>query len=241
MRATLLPFLLALVLAAPASAQDEGVQLDRIEVTGSRISYRDLLDTPAIAITRPGDYLLQEVVLVNDSRAEDVRRRELQQTTARIIAAGEGRYQVLHGDAYRVVLTRAKHDVEPEEDAKRPDTSRLTLQIRAELGGDARGAEAIIDRMRSFIGGIEGVGRTEIETVGETALGMVRPERFRYELIQAIAEDTRRVTDTLGLDCSVTLEGLNSRIEWERVSAAELLLFLPYSMTIDGCRANATP
>ena len=228
-----------LFVTASASAQEEGTALDRIEVTGSRITYRDLLDTPAISITRPGDYLLQEIRLVNDSRAEDIRMRELHQTIVKLLEASGERYRLLHGDAYRIVLDRANHAVEPdepEEDEERPDTSFITLQLRIDLNGRIAEAESIIQEMREFARDAQGVGRTEIETVGETALGMTRPERFRYELIAAIARDTSAVTKALELACRIDIEGLNSRIEWQRVSAAELLLYIPYSMKIAGCR-----
>lgn len=235
------PFAILLFAAAAVSAQEEGTQLDRIEVTGSRITYRDLLDTPAISITRPGDYLLQEIRLVNDSRAEDIRTRELHQTILKLLDAGGDRYRLLHGDAYRAVLDRANHAVEPEEDEERPDTSFITLQLRIDLEGRIAEAESIIQHMREFARDTQGVGRTEIETVGETALGMSRPERFRYELIAAIARDTGEVTKALELACKIDIEGLNSRIEWQRVSAAELLLYIPYSMKVAECQPGSAP
>ncbi len=57
-------------------AQDRE-QLDTITVVGSRMSYRDLLDTPAVALVKPGDYLLQPIVLYNDTRNEQARKQEL--------------------------------------------------------------------------------------------------------------------------------------------------------------------
>ena len=221
--------------ALSALAQDEAASLDRIEVTGSRISYRDLLDTPAVSITRPGDYLLQEFRLENDTRDKSGRERELHETIAKLLSAGGGRYGVLFGDAYRITLDRGNYKVDLEEDGKRPDTSGVTLQLRAELGSDARQAEAMALAMQKFLREATRVGRTEVEVVGETAPGMGKPERFRYELISAISQDTTQVMQSLGLQCSVELDGLNSRIEWQRVSAGELLLYIPYTMTINGC------
>jgi hypothetical protein len=58
---------------------------------------------------------------------------------------------------------------------------------------------------------------------------MGKPERFRYDLISAISQDTTQVMQSLGLQCSVELAGRNSRIEWQRVSAGELLLYIPYT------------
>ena len=70
-------------------------------------------------------------------------------------------------------------------------------------------------------------------------LVMNKPERFRYELIDAIAKDSKRLMDAMALDCKVEVDGLNGRVQWERASAAELLLYIPYRMTISECRTGA--
>ena len=62
---------------------------------------------------------------------------------------------------------------------------------------------------------------------------------IRYELIDAIAKDSKRLMDAMALDCKVQIDGLNSRVQWERASAAELLLYIPYRMTISECRSDA--
>jgi len=99
------------LLAATASA-DEASTLDRIEVTGSRISYNDLVDTHAISITKRGDYLSQSITLVNDTRDEAGRHREIHGTIEKLIARAGDTYSVLHGDTYPSVLDRANHQVE---------------------------------------------------------------------------------------------------------------------------------
>jgi hypothetical protein len=225
-----------LLVAGTVGAQDDGSStLERIEVTGSRLTYDELLGTPAIAITRPGDYLLQEVRLVNDSRDAEVRKRELHETIAALLAAAPRGTTVLHGDTYRIELDGGNHRVEVEKDEKRADTSTVSVYVRAPVGNLPSEAEERIRALREFASGARRVGRTEIDLVGETALGMNRPERYRYELLDAIAKDARRVTEAMQLDCRIALEGLNSRLEWERVSAAELLLYIPYTMTISEC------
>src|SRR5690606_25204127 len=71
-----------------------------------------------------------------------------------------------------------------------------------------------IERLREFLRESPMVGRTEIQLDPDTALGMRRPERYRYELIDAIAADSQRLRKTMGEGCEVALDGLNSRIEW---------------------------
>ncbi len=239
-RIALLPLcLLSLALPVTAHAQDSSDELDTVVVTGSRIGYSDLLDTPAVSLTKPGDYLLQTIVLSNDSRDAELRKREVHETIAQLVAATGSRYVVFHVDEYRVALNRDNYQIDLEEDDKRPDSNLVSLQIRVGIGGDPAKAEAIIAEMRRFIRSANKVGRTEIDIKGDTALVMNKPERFRYEIIDAIAKDSKRLMDAMALDCKVEIDGLNRRVEWERASAAELLLYIRYSVTISDCRKSA--
>src|SRR4249919_3560115 len=205
MKRLLCSLVILLVPAATAVAQDETATLERVEVTGSRISYRDLQDTPAISITKPGDYLLQSLTLINDSRQEEDRKREIYATIEKMIARTGGKYTILFGDAYRVALDKSNLQVELAKDDKRPDVSRVVLQVRVDVAGSGAGGEQQVKALREFVQQTPKIGRTEIDVDAETALGMNKPERYRYELIAAIAEDSRRVGANLGAGCKVEM------------------------------------
>jgi hypothetical protein len=237
--------LLALAaIAPPASAQDGNERLETIVVTGSRISYRDLLDTPAVSITRPADYLLLQITLVNDTRSEEGRRNEIYATIQKMLHQADKRFQLEYGgDAFISALDDKNFRIPLEKDEKRADVSKVSLFVRTSIGGDPGKAEELTRALHDFATKAEKVGRTEIEPDKETALSLARPERFRYDLIKAIADDTAKVRATLGEGCEVSLTGLSSRIEWHRVSASELMLGIPYTMEIKGCGTTqkATP
>lgn len=204
------PLLAALVTAAtlltsPVFAQ-EAAALDRIEVTGSRISYDDLLDTPAISLTKRGDYLSQSITLINDTRDAAGRRQEIHGTIDKLIARAGSTYTVLHGDTYPVILDRSNHEVELEDDGKRPDVSRVELQVKVALDDASVDGAKQIHALRRFVQDTPKVGRTEIDLSDETALGMNKPERYRYELIAAIAADSHRVGGSIGAGCRIDLE-----------------------------------
>ena len=238
-KSVLLCGLCALAMPMIAQGQDSSDELDTVVVTGSRIGYSDLLDTPAVSLTKPGDYLLQTIVLSNDSRDAEMRKREIHDTIAQLIASAGGRYVVFYVDEYRVALNRDNYQVDLEEDDERPDSSLVSLQIRVGIGGDPAKAETIIAEMRRFIRSANKIGRTEIEIKGDTALIMNKPERFRYELIDAIAKDSKQLMTAMALDCKTEIDGLNRRVEWKRASAAELLLYIRYSVTISDCRQGS--
>jgi uncharacterized lipoprotein YehR (DUF1307 family) len=233
MRKTMFP--IALAICGLANAAEQGNSLDTVVVTGSRISYRDLQDTPAISIIRKGDYLLQQITIINDSRSEDSRKQEIYATIDRMLAQAGSRYQILSGEEYRIALDKSTSHVELQIDTKRPDVSHVDLYVRVSVDGDASAGDASIQSLRGFIKAAAKVGRTEIDMTAETAIGMNKPERYRHDLISAIAEDSHLVGAELGNDCRIELTGLNDRIEWQRVSAVELLLYIPYTMKVTGC------
>lgn len=220
-----------------AAAQDEGAQMETVEVTGSRVSYRDLLDTPAIAIVKPGDYLVQKFSIFNDTRDAQARRREIHETILAILKAAGPSFKLQQGAEFRATLDAENYRlVDIEDDPKRPDSSLVTLFVRAELAAGGTSANAMIDGIDALLRNAKGSGRSEIKPIDGAGLGMNKPERYRYELIAEIARDSRKILDTMALDCKFELEGLNTRIEWQRVSAGDLMLYIPYTMTISECR-----
>lgn len=229
--------ILCLVFAASSSAQQggEAKELESVEVTGSRISYEDLEGTPAISINKQGDYLLQKITLINDTRSEEGRKQEIYATIERILSKAGGQYQLLSGEGYRSVLNKGNFRIDLNKDSSRPDVSRVTLYLRASITGSTEDGDKLVSNLRNFARESQKVGRTEIEVEKDTALGMSKPERYRYEVVAAIAEDAKKISRDLGAGCEIKLSRLDSRIEWGRASATELLLYIPYSMEISGC------
>jgi hypothetical protein len=119
--------------------------------------------------------------------------------------------------------------------------NKVSLSVRTPIAGEPGKAQELTKALRGFVEKAERVGRTEIDASHETALSLSRPERYRYDLVKAIADDTTKVRGQLGAGCQVSLEGLSSRIEWRRASAAELLLYIPYHMTIEKCAGDVAP
>ncbi len=82
-----------LLLAGFAEASDE-TSLDSVVVTGSRISYQDLSETPAIGIIKPADSIAQHFSLDCDTRDEGPRRSEIHQMLKKIVDATNGKFDV---------------------------------------------------------------------------------------------------------------------------------------------------
>lgn len=157
-------------------AQDNADSLDSIVVTGSRISCGDLVDTPAIGLVKQGDFLIQPMTLVNDTRNPDGRREELHDSIESLLSAAGTQYELLYGYTYPVILNWENHKVELEDDPKRPDTRRISLQLRVKVTPVSQSdGQAQVRALREFLATAVRAGRTEIDLSDGTSLSMQRP------------------------------------------------------------------
>ena len=214
-----------------------GQDLNEIVVTGSRSGWHDLSETPAISITKPGDFLLQKVRLVNDTRDDKARHEEIYDTIAAMLSRKGSAIQIAHGEEYLTTLDQANYKIEidEEDEKKRADVSFVELYIKVPIANDAARAEALTRELKDFIKDVPRKGRTEINSEEETALSLVSPDKYRYELIEKIAADARKISETLGGKCKIGVKGLEGRIQWARASVSELLLYIPYAMEVGEC------
>lgn len=224
-------------IAAPAFAQDEQ-SLDEVVVTGSRITYADLQETPAIGILKPADSIVQGFTLECDTRDENLRRDEMHKSLKALLIGAKNRFTLETGEGFKLDESNYRIDL---FNGSKVDSSRVMLRLRASLLDRAGKANDLVKTMRAFLEASEKVGRTELSMDALTSLNISRPERFRYELLSAIAADVAKLRTSFGPNCKVALDNLNSRIQWERVSTGELFLFIPYSMQLSECAVTATP
>jgi hypothetical protein len=208
-------------------------QLEEVVVTGSRV---DFYGMPAIAIVKEADFLVQNIRLVNDSRAPDLRRDEIIETIEAMLRRADAMpgMALSYGTGFLEPIDLTDESLELIEDRERIDTSFVDIYAKVEFdaSGDARDQ---IAALREFISGAEVVGRTAIEPLGDIGLSIVGPEQYRYEIIRAIADENRRLQEALGSGCKVSVDGLEARVEWERTDVSELTLYIPYGIEISEC------
>jgi hypothetical protein len=226
---------LALVaaLASPAFAQDE-----EIIVTGSRraISYEDLV-APTVSLNRRADFLVVSLDINNDTRDYSQRLGEIREALRGLSArARQGAVSLAIVDEdvgiVRPFSLAAAEDL--IRSGRRTDTSSLTIRLRTAIGeGDT--LEGLLERIEAFVDSAPKPGRTEME-IGESQLTMVGVDRYREQLLQAIASDGRRAAELFGPADAVSVGGLQNQVAWLRTGDLELTLFIPY--TLDVTRAN---
>jgi hypothetical protein len=227
---------LVIVLSVLGVQQAEA-QLAEVVVTADRVSGDDYSRIPAIVLDRRADFLVQGIRLTNDTRALDGRKRELYQTIRDMVADASKHSGIAlsYGDEFLIPITAAAYEVPLNGAGKRPDTSSTDIYVKMALGEKDDITKAIAS-LNAFIKQARLSGRTEIEPQGDVGLSLVTPEKYRYEIIQRIAEDARKLQAAVGPQCKVELKGLSNRVSWQRSDLAVLTLYVPYQVELAGCQ-----
>ncbi len=116
--------------------------------------------------------------------------------------------------------------------ARKSDTSYATLYIKSSLKGHNVKSDKLISDIKKFVKDIKLEGRTEVIYKKEPILTIINPEKYRYELVQKIANDASKVAKSFGDDYRVTVQGLQQKLLWERAGIDEMRLFIIYRYQI---------
>ena len=211
-------------------------QTDEIVVTGSRVNGDDYSGIPAVTLQRRADFMVQRIRLVNDTRSDELRRKELYQTVRGLLSDTAKRPGIAlgYGTEFLVPISEHEYEVPLDSGGKRADTSSTSIYVKMALG-PKDDVSAAIGVLAAFIKGARVVGRTEIEPEGEIALSLVGPEKYRYQIIARIAEDAKKLQATLAAKCRVHITGLSKRVSWQRSDVSELTLYIPYNVDLTDC------
>ncbi len=217
---------LAIVLLA-SGAQ---AQVETVVVTGSRIGYDS--EAPNVTLPQRADHLVTKVRVVCDTRDLEKRRDELRQTLRSMIAeaARTDSISLSVGDELLVDFTEKMLDKVIVPDSK-VDTSDAYVVIRTELTKDDT-FDGATQRIKNYVAHTPKAGRTEILIDEKFNLGLIKPERYRAELISRIAEDTKRIAQTFGADYTPRVEGLQRPIQWYQSGPLDLALYIPYGVIV---------
>jgi len=205
-------------------------QTETVVVTGSRIGYDS--DAPNVTLPQRADHLVTKVRVICDTRDLDKRKEELRQSLLSMIAEA-GRMDSISlsvGDELLVDFTEKMLDKVIVPDSK-VDTSDAYVVIRTELTKDDT-FDGATQRIRNYVARTPKVGRTEILIDEKFNLSLIKPERYRAELIAKIAEDTKRIAQTFSADYTPRVEGLQRPIQWYQSGPLDLALYIPYGVVV---------
>jgi len=224
---------LALIFIASATfalAQDEVIVLSPFVVSSSRD-----MGKPPIVVKKRGDFLLLEISLVNDTREPEKRRDEVYATLATMVR-GIPQNSRIELFTREFTLSPSNYQIPLVDVAEKRDTSSVTLYAKIPLS-ESDNVGPLADALRMFVRSIKPDGRTEVFH-GDLGLSIRNPEKYRYEVINAIATDVKRLREAFGDGFEIVVRGLDSRLTWERSSVSEVELFLPFSYEVFPVRSG---
>lgn len=225
--------LAALTLAPVANAQRD----ERIVVTGSRID-RDGGSLPVISMRVPAEFVIFMIEVESTTRSEDARAQELEKAfnTIRDRVKRTPGLTLEVGDAFTAipVETVAVREIigQDEDDSLRSEI-RLVLTSEVKAGDTF---ERIRSRIEQFVKDIPQQGRTEIVIGPDQFMGVNDPMKHREALLRKIAADTELLQSLFGRGAtgpaSLSLSGLERRVQSRPVGPLELELYLDYDLSL---------
>jgi len=201
-------------------AQDETLLLDEFVVSTDKVSTK-----PPIVLKRRADFLLLQINVVNDTREEEKRRDEVYATLSGMVA-GIPKDSKIELFTEEFTLTSTHCQIPLVDVLGKRDASSVTLYAKTPLA-DGDDAGVLSEKLRAFVRSVKVQGRTEVFT-GNIGLSIKNPEKYRYEVIQAIAADVKKLREAFGDTFEITVRGLDARLQWQRSSISEVELYLPF-------------
>ena len=217
-------------LLGAARGQDETIVLSPFVVSSDKASTK-----PPVVLKRRADFLLLEISLVNDTREEERRRDEVY-ATLRGMVAGVPKNSKIELFTEEFTLSASHYQIPIVDVAEKRDTSRVTLYAKVPLT-ESDDVGTLAETLRTFVRSIHVEGRSEIIS-GDLGLSIKNPEKYRYEVIQAIAADVKKLREAFGESFEITVKGLDGRLRWQRSSVSEVELFLPFSYEVFPVKAT---
>lgn len=226
MRRLSLVLLCLLVFPNVACAQEE------IVVTAQKRS-DDVPQTSGVGIRRAADFVVQRITVYGDTRDKEARRREILQTVRNVIDLGQKRgVQVSYGAALIQPLTLSNYrdKLTFSEDEDRNDAEEVSFIIKTPLADG--NAYAATDRLITFLKAVPLDGRAVIQHEEEPGVSIVEPNKYRVQIIAAIAADANAAAKQFGPDYAAEVDNLATPVRWVLTGPTEVLLYLDHTLKV---------
>jgi hypothetical protein len=231
LRATPSTVLLAACLLSVSYAS-LGQNVEEVIVTAQRLAGSDL---PGTFLRKPGDFLLLQVNVRNDTREAAARKDEIYATLRNALANAnrDGTIELSVIDESELVLPlKVDSATVVLAPGDRPDTSTTRISVKTRIPSTGANGQTLISKLKDFTAGIKEVGRTKLEAGGTVDISIVAPHRYRDEIVALYAADAKRVTAALGDDYKIVTSGIDRPVRWVRMGLLELALFVPYTYQV---------
>lgn len=213
-----------------ATAQDRA--LDTVVVTAMRIDADNELDSvvPNVTLRVPADFVLFEASFINTDLEAKARKDDLKKAFDTVVKNDRARndIELSIGDAEQSYpIESATFD---EIYSPYGQRSSFDLAMRVDVRkGDTY--DDVRERAEAFIDNVPEFGRVQSYIDDEQYIGLRNPDRYRPDLIAAIAKDVDMMGQAFKAS-EVTVLGLEKRTITQPTGALSLDVFIPYDLTI---------
>lgn len=185
---------------------------------------------PVVGLTRKADDLVMTVSFTSDTREALARTEEVHGMLLDALTKGTTVGVTLStGSPVLAPLTRENYRSIAMGWAGREDTSKADVLVSVPLTTTADEAEKRID---AFVKSLSRIGRGTIYKSGARMVGVRKPEQYRAQIVQLIADDVRANAEKFGPDYRGVIDGIDQPVQWQQRGESEVFLYLPYSYRI---------
>lgn len=205
---------------------------ESVVVTAMRIDPDNMSDSaiPNVTLRVPADFVLFEASFINTDLDAKPRKDDLKKAFDTVLNNDRTRddIELSIGDSEQAYPIESATFDEIYSPYGQRSTFDLAMRVDVRKGDtydDVRArAEAFIDSVPEF-------GRVQSYIDDEQYIGLRNPDRFRPELIAAIAKDVDTMSKAFKAS-EVTVLGLEKRTITQPTGALSLDVFIPYDLTI---------
>ena len=132
---------------------------------------------PGVTYTRKGDFLLLKLLISNDTRDEDLRKKEIFSTLEKAIQLSEKDSNIelsVIQNGFVIPLTEKNYKIDLDQ-GSRPDTSEALIRVKTTIPSNIKEPEGLIANMKKFSDSIPVSGRVEIEVLDDIDVSIVNP------------------------------------------------------------------
>ncbi len=221
-------------LTSAASAQE--YRMEAVAVTSSKMSE----DFPGVVLKHQGDFLLMDIAIESDSRELSVRKKEIQETVDKLLKSAKQKEDITVSiDTNGMVFPLLTSANLPMTSGARPDTSLVNLVLRTPIPKEVKDVQDLSSRLSVFANSIDGVGRATVGAYADTTVSVVNPQQYRMDVIYAVLDEVKAVTERLGPDYRVVLTGIDNQMEWRGADSTNVIFYIPYSYDVIPTSLNA--
>lgn len=185
---------------------------------------------PTVRLQLPADYVAVPISVQNDSK-DPIKRADEIEKAFRSITEKLKQHPDITVNAGIVSLSRREQStLKSYSGYDSYGGSSAQLYVLGTLNQDTN-VFAVSKRIYQAVSAIPLGDGTKI-TLGNTALGLNKPEEYRNQLLKLISKSIGETKKSLGVAGSVEVDGLENPVAVMQLNEREVILFINYSLKI---------